>query len=239
MTRVHRRERAVGYVSRGRNCDNPQKGRRANPIAAGPRVEDPMTLGLPGHLARDSLSRALAHAGHCAAWVCLGIGVAHRRARSDARRRPPRAGPARGSRVVLALSSLFVARYPTVTLTRGLPRGGHRCGARAHRDRDGLDLACSSRPTTSSWRSRAIALLLVGGAGAGSVIAITWATLGYALGEAAAFLGAALVGRGLDAERGHGPGLRHRGRGAHVRRTDSTLGLPPRDRTAPREPADP
>jgi hypothetical protein len=39
-----------------------------------------------------------------------------------------------------------------------------------------------------------VALILVGGAGVGSVLAITWAALGYGLGEAASFLGAALAG---------------------------------------------
>jgi signal transduction histidine kinase len=39
-----------------------------------------------------------------------------------------------------------------------------------------------------------IALLLVGGAGRGSVTALVWAALGYGLGEAATFLGVALVG---------------------------------------------
>ena len=34
-----------------------------------------MTLGLPGDLARATLSRALARAGHAAAFVALGIGV--------------------------------------------------------------------------------------------------------------------------------------------------------------------
>jgi hypothetical protein len=39
-----------------------------------------------------------------------------------------------------------------------------------------------------------VALVLVGGAGVGSALAITWAALGYGLGEAASFLGATLAG---------------------------------------------
>ena len=64
-----------------------------------------MSLGLPGHLARDSLSRALAHAGHCAAWVCLGIAVtslfvfdsSSRRRRGYSGSRPGRGGIRPGS----------------------------------------------------------------------------------------------------------------------------------------------
>ncbi|HET6672769.1 MAG TPA: ATP-binding protein [Agromyces sp.] len=151
-----------------------------------------MTLGLPGHLARDSLSRALAHAGHCAAWVCLGISavVAVIGATVDG----VTAGwTAAAIDVVLALILVLVARHPTVTLTlvylivgtggvlvltvivMNLPFG--------FASTDNILLALPR-----------VALILVGGAGIGSAIGITWAALGYGLGEAATFLGATLAG---------------------------------------------
>lgn len=151
-----------------------------------------MTLGLPGHLARDSLSRSLVHAGHCAAWVCLGV-TAVVGASSGAVDGDPvgwlRAIVAMGLALLLGL----VARYPTVTLTLlylaagsaailGLTMVVMEAGSRFE-NTNNLVLAL---PMT--------ALLLVGGAGSGSAIAITWAAFGYALGEAAAFLGSTLVG---------------------------------------------
>jgi signal transduction histidine kinase len=151
-----------------------------------------MTLGLPGHLARESLSRALATAGHTAAFACLAIALAIGVIMATI-------GGERegwnGVALVLLMAVLlaFVARFPTVTFTvvylvvgTGIvyvlttlimvPASGF----------ESTNNALLALPR--------VALLLVGGAGSGSVIAITWATLGYGLGEAAAFLGVALAG---------------------------------------------
>ena len=151
-----------------------------------------MTLGLPGHLARDSLSRALAHAGHCAAWVCLGIGavvgVIGAIIGGDS------AGWVGAALATLmAVLLVLVARYPTVTLTLVYLVVG-----------TGSVLALTVLVMDPAYRFETtnnvilalprVALILVGGAGVGSVLAITWAALGYGLGEAAAFLGAALAG---------------------------------------------
>ena len=90
-----------------------------------------MTLGLPGHLARDSLSRALAHAGHCAAWVCLGIGavvgVIGATIGGD-----PAGWVGAALSTLMAVLLVLVARYPTVTLTLRVPRRRDRLGARPH-----------------------------------------------------------------------------------------------------------
>lgn len=151
-----------------------------------------MTLGLPGHLARDSLSRALAHAGHCAAWVCLGISavIAVIGATVDG----VSAGwTAAAISVVLALILVFVARYPTVTLTLVYLIVG-TCGVLV------LTVIVMNLPFGFASTDNIllalprVALLLVGGAGIGSAIGITWAALGYGLGEAATFLGATLAG---------------------------------------------
>ena len=151
-----------------------------------------MTLGLPGHLARDSLSRALAKAGHSAAFACLGIAFAVAVLAASIDGDP---NGWLGAALILVMTVLlgFVARFRTVTLTvvylvvgTGIvyaltvlivvPEAGVE-------STNNLLLALPR-----------IALLLVGGAGSGSVIAITWAALGYGLGEAAAFLGATLAG---------------------------------------------
>lgn len=151
-----------------------------------------MSLGLPGHLVRDSLSRALAHAGHCAAWVCLGIavfiGVVGATIAGD-----PAGWITAGLCAALAIILVVVARGPTVTFTfLYLVTGTVTVLAVTLIMMNPVHLFGSTNNIILALPR--VALVLVGGAGAGSVLAITWATLGYALGEAATFLGAALAG---------------------------------------------
>jgi hypothetical protein len=151
-----------------------------------------MTLGLPGHLARDSLSRALAHAGHCAAWVCLGLGVVVGAIGATAAG-DPAGWTGAALCALMALALLLVARRPTVTSTLLYLVVG-----------TGTVLALTIMVMDPAYRFETtnnvalalprVALVLVGGAGAGSVLGITWAALGFGLGEAATFLGAALAG---------------------------------------------
>ncbi|MFE6256856.1 sensor histidine kinase [Agromyces sp. NPDC057865] len=151
-----------------------------------------MTLGLPGHLARDSLSRALAHAGHCAAWVCLGLGVVVGAIGATAAGDPV-GWTGAALCALMAITLLLVARRPTVTSTLLYLVVG-----------TGTVLALTIIVMDPTYRFETtnnvalalprVALVLVGGAGAGSVLGITWAALGYGLGEAATFLGAALAG---------------------------------------------
>ena len=150
-----------------------------------------MTLGLPGHLARDSMSRALANAGHAAAFTCLGIGVVLGGVMATIGAQPERWNVALLLIIMIVLLTL-VARYPTVTLTVLYLIVGA-----------GVVLATTIMvmpegefPTTNNavLALPATALLLVGGAGSGSAIALTWATLGFALSEAAAFLGVVIAG---------------------------------------------
>lgn len=150
-----------------------------------------MSLGLPGHLARDSLSRALAFAGHCAAFACLAITIAVSVLVATAGGRPSGwTGAALAAVMLLAL--IAVARYPTVTLTvLALIVGTGATIAFTILVMEPGGFESTNNAVLALPR---IALLLVGGAGSGSLIAIVWASLGYALGEAAAFLGVALVG---------------------------------------------
>ena len=149
-----------------------------------------MTLGLPGDLARATLSQALARAGHAAAFVALGIGVLI--ALLVAVMGYSQAGwSAAGLLVGMAALLFLVARFSTVTLTVVYLVAG-----------TGIVLALTTLVMNSqlfeSTNNAALALpclalMLVGGAGSGSVVAIVWATLGYLLGEAALLIGARLV----------------------------------------------
>lgn len=150
-----------------------------------------MTLGLPGHLARDTLSLALARAGHAAAFVALGTGIVLGVLIAVSGYSPAGWSGA-GFAVAMAALLYLVARFRTVLFTVAyLVVGG------------GIVLAMTTLVMNSGvfeTTNNAIlalpctALLLVGGAGSGSVIAIVWASLGYALGEFALVLGSVLVG---------------------------------------------
>jgi len=151
-----------------------------------------MNLGLPEHLARESISRALAHAGHCAAFVCLGIGmiVAGDSALSGGSRDDLAAFVLLGVQAILLL---LVARFPTVTLTVVYLVAGTAVvfGVTILVMMPENGFASTNNPLLALPQ---VALLLVGGAGTGSVIALSWATLAYGLGEAATFLGVAVGG---------------------------------------------
>ncbi len=150
-----------------------------------------MTLGLPGDLARATLSRSLARAGHAAAFVALGIagavGVLTAVTGYSA------AGWSAAGLVAGMAALLFlVARYPTVPVTVVYLVVG-----------TGIVFALTTLVMNSqlfqSTNNAALALpclalLLVGGAGTGSVIAIIWASTAYALGEGALLFGALFVG---------------------------------------------
>ncbi len=151
-----------------------------------------MTLGLPGHLARDSLSRALAFGGHCAAWVCLGIAVfiGLMGATEEA---DPVGWTTAALSALLGGILVLVARFPTVTLTLVYLVAG--TGTVLALTVIVMDPAYGLRSTDNVVLALPrIALILVGGAGSGSLVAITWGVLGWALGEAATFLGVALAG---------------------------------------------
>jgi signal transduction histidine kinase len=151
-----------------------------------------MTLGLPGHLARESLSRALATAGHTAAFACLAIALAIGVIMATIGGEPEAWN---GVALILLMTALlaFVARFPTVTFTVAYLVVGTGI---VYVLTTFIMVPASGFESTNNalLALPRVALLLVGGAGSGSVIAITWATLGYGLGEAAAFLGVAFAG---------------------------------------------
>jgi hypothetical protein len=151
-----------------------------------------MTLGLPGHLARDSTSRALVHAGHCAAWVCLGIGVVVGLISGIVLGEP--AGWIYAAHLaVMAVVLLLVARFGTVTLTVVYLVIG--TGVVVVLTIFVMNPAYGFESTNNILIALpCVALVLIGGAGLGSVVGIIWATLGLGLGAAATFLGAELAG---------------------------------------------
>ncbi|WP_430645827.1 sensor histidine kinase [Agromyces sp. GXS1127] len=158
-----------------------------------------MTLGLPEHLARASLSRALASAGHAAGAVCLAAALMVALASvvvdpdPDGISDRQTALIATAMVVVQALLYALVTLNPSVTLTVTYLLGGTAVVF-------GLTTLVMQPDNGFETTNNAVlamprvALLLVGGAGIGSRIAITWAALGWGLGEAASLLGAAIVG---------------------------------------------
>ncbi|WP_400994349.1 sensor histidine kinase [Agromyces sp. GXQ0307] len=158
-----------------------------------------MTLGLPEHLAKASLSRALASAGHAAGAVCLASALVIAIA-SIALEPTGEAGSDRQAAIAALVlvgvqAALFalVALRPSVTLTVVYLLGGTAVvyGLTVLVMAPGNGFETTNNAVLAMPRT---ALLLVGGAGIGSRIAITWAVLGWGLGEAASFLGAATAG---------------------------------------------
>lgn len=160
-----------------------------------------MTLGLPEHLARESLSRSLTLAGQAAAAVCLVVGMAIAAASVIDGRAWGLPDPRTAAWIVLALigmqavAQLALIRWPSVTLTvvvlvvgAGTAFGVTQVVMQPVSDFDSTNNVLLALPR--------IALVLLGGAGVGSRIAITWAALGWGIGEAATLLGAALAGAG-------------------------------------------
>jgi len=158
-----------------------------------------MTLGLPEHLARASLSRALASAGHAAGAVCLAsamvIAVASIVVEPIGEAGPDRTAAIAASVLIAVQAALFAlaAVHPSVTLTVAYLLGGTAVvyGLTVLVMAPGNGFETTNNALLAMPRT---ALLLVGGAGIGSRIAIVWATLGWGLGEAATFLGAAAAG---------------------------------------------
>lgn len=152
-----------------------------------------MSLGLPSHLARPANSRALATAARWAGLVCLAaaavnVGV------SSAGSRNPTSWVTLLVLVPMVILLLLLARGRTVVLTVAYLGVGAVCtyfyvvalftGTPAYRD---TNLFVVALPV--------IAMTLVGGTGTGALAGILWATLGFALAEAAVILGAATTSR--------------------------------------------
>lgn len=164
-----------------------------------------MTLGLPEHLARESLSRSLTLAGQAAAAVCLVVGMAIAAASVIDGRAWGLPDPRTAASIVLALigvqavAQLALIRWPSVTLTVLVlvVGAGTVFGVAQVVMQPGGDFESTNNVVLALPR---IALVLLGGAGVGSRIAVTWAALGWGIGEAATLLGAALVGAALDVD---------------------------------------
>ncbi|BDZ53900.1 sensor histidine kinase [Agromyces marinus] len=158
-----------------------------------------MTLGLPEHLARASLSRALTGAGHAAGAVCLASALAVAGASLVAA--PGIDGAPSRESAILALTLLggqallfvLVVIRPNVATTVLALLGGTVAvfGLTVLVMSEGLGFESTNNAVLAMPRA---ALLLIGGAGIGSRIAIAWAGLGWGMGEAATMLGAAATG---------------------------------------------
>lgn len=156
-----------------------------------------MTLGLPEHLARESLGRALDRAGYAAAFVCLVAGMAVAVASVVDGRAWGVPDPRTSAMIVFALiAAQFIAqsaliRWETVTLTvvTLLVGAGVAYGVTEIAMAPGTDFETTNNALLALPR---VALVLLGGAGVGSGIAITWAALALGMGEAATLLAVAI-----------------------------------------------
>ncbi|SEB02619.1 Signal transduction histidine kinase [Leifsonia sp. 21MFCrub1.1] len=152
-----------------------------------------VSLGLPSHLARPANSRALATAARWAGLICLGAAVVNVGSASLAD------GNVTSWVTLLVLVPmvallLALARGRTAGLTVAYLLVGTVCtyfyvvalftSTPAYRD---TNLFVVALPV--------VAMTLVGGTGTGALAGILWATLGFALAEAAVMLGAATTGR--------------------------------------------
>lgn len=155
--------------------------------------DDDVSLGLPSHLARPANSRALATAARWAGLICLAAAVVN----------VGTASLVDGN--VTSWVTLLVL-MPMVALLLALARGRTA----------GLTIAyllvgtvCTYFYVVALFTSTpaytdtnlfvvalpVVAMTLVGGTGTGALAGILWATLGFALAEAAVILGAATTGR--------------------------------------------
>ena len=152
-----------------------------------------MSLGLPSHLARPANSRALATGARWAGLVCLaaaGVNVAMSTAGGD----PTTSWISVVMLLPMVVLLIVLARGRTVALTVAYLLVGTVCtyfyvvalftGTPSYRD---TNLFVIALPV--------VAMTLVGGTGTGALAGILWATLGFALAEAAIILGAATTGR--------------------------------------------
>ena len=157
-----------------------------------------MSLGLPIHLARAANSRALAAAAHAAAFVCL--------ASASINLVIAGLGSPEGSRwyaapVLVPMAALLVllSRRRTTILTVGYLVVG---AASTYL------YAVTVLTLTPSYHNTnlfvialpIVAMTLVGGTGSGALAGILWATLGFALAEAAVYLAALTAGRAFHTD---------------------------------------
>ncbi|MFP3464320.1 sensor histidine kinase [Leifsonia sp. SIMBA_070] len=147
-----------------------------------------MSLGLPSHLARPANSRALATAARWAGLVCLAAAVVNVLS-STLQYDNPTSWVTLLVLVPMVALLLLLARGRTAVLTIAYLLVGTVCtyfyvvalltGTPTYRD---TNLFVIALPV--------VAMTLVGGTGTGAMAGILWATLGFALAEAAVILGA-------------------------------------------------
>lgn len=155
-----------------------------------------MSLGLPSHLSRAANSKALATAARWAALVCLAMAIVNVAISA--------LGGTTGSTswistlVLLPMILLLVllSRGRTVLLTVVYLLVGAVCTFLY------VYILFESTPTYRDTNLLVVALpvvamTLVGGTGTGALGGILWATLGFALAEAAVLVGATAAGRGF------------------------------------------
>ncbi|WP_426623131.1 sensor histidine kinase [Leifsonia sp. McL0607] len=153
-----------------------------------------MSLGLPSHLSRAANSKALAAAARWAALVCVMMAVANVAVSTMGGTTGEASWISTLVLVPMILLLILLARGRTVMLTIAYLLVGAACtflyvyilfeSTPSYRD---TNLFVIALPV--------VAMTLVGGTGTGALAGILWATLGFAIAEAAVLLGASAAGR--------------------------------------------
>ncbi|WP_157427442.1 sensor histidine kinase [Agromyces salentinus] len=151
-----------------------------------------MTLGLPGgDLSRDSVGRAIVHAGHVGAWVYLGAGGLASLASALSGVALSWAAVALTAAIAVLLVLVAVRRTVATTLTYLVVGGVATAGMTMVAMEPVYELGTTNNAIVAI---PCVALVLVGGAGTGSVAAIAWTLAGLVVGQIAVWIGAQVVG---------------------------------------------
>lgn len=150
-----------------------------------------MTLGLPAPLMRSAENRALIHAGHAAAFICLSVAIAL----------GVISGLVTGAVEGWIGAGLVAAQAIALAVHATVPRVVTGVLALVVGVAAVLHLApiiqgpgAFETTNNSVFALPRVALVLIGGAGGGTWLALAWAGAGWFLGELAALVGAAIAG---------------------------------------------
>ncbi|WP_425546158.1 hypothetical protein, partial [Agromyces terreus] len=146
-----------------------------------------MTLGLPGDLSRDSVGRAIIHAGHVGAWVYLGMGALAFIAGAVTGFAPLWVATALAVAMAALLVLVSLHRTVVTSLIYLVLGGAAALGMVVLAMDPAYGLVTTNNAIVAI---PCVALVLVGGAGAGSVAAIAWVLVGVGVGLVATFTGA-------------------------------------------------
>ena len=150
-----------------------------------------MTLGLPGDLSRDTVGRAIVHGGHLGAWVYLGLGCLTFISVALAGTLSALVTTALAAAIGALLVLVALHRTVLTTLVYLVLGGAATVGITVLAMDGSYFLATTNNAIVAI---PCVALVLVGGAGSGSVVAIAWAVAALGVSQFATWIGAEITG---------------------------------------------